>query len=105
VKYKVGSSLGTSSVRTASGTTAVESSRQKIGISVQQPTPINGLYTIDEAARRLHLRPTWLYERTRRNAIPHHRFGKYIRFTDADLDAIITMASQPEPRSGASESA
>jgi excisionase family DNA binding protein len=60
--------------------------------------PVNArirLYTIDDAAKVLHLKRTWLYERTRKNAIPHHRFGKYIRFTEADLDAIITMAGQP----------
>lgn len=54
------------------------------------------LYTIDDAARMLRLKRTWLYERTRKNAIPHHRFGKYIRFTEADLEAIIRMASNPE---------
>src|SRR5579862_4475602 len=51
--------------------------------------------------RMLHLKPTWLYERTRKNAIPHHRFGKYIRFTEADLVDIITMASQPDSPSEA----
>jgi excisionase family DNA binding protein len=54
------------------------------------------LCTVEEAALRLNLKTTWLYERTRRNAIPHHRFGKYIRFTEADLDAIISMASSSE---------
>jgi excisionase family DNA binding protein len=46
------------------------------------------LYTVDEAAARLGLRPSWLYERTRRKAIPHRRLGKYVRFTEEDLQAI-----------------
>jgi excisionase family DNA binding protein len=45
-------------------------------------------YTVDEAAARLGLRPSWLYERTRRKAIPHRRLGKYVRFTEEDLQAI-----------------
>ena len=77
--------------------------RQKDEISVQPSTCASDrLYTIDDAARMLHLKSTWLYERTRKNAIPHHRFGKYIRFTETDLDEIIAMASQPASSSGVS---
>jgi excisionase family DNA binding protein len=61
----------------------------------QRADPRARLFTIFAAAKMLHLSPTWLYERTRKNAIPHHRFGRYIRFTEADLDDIITMASRP----------
>jgi excisionase family DNA binding protein len=46
------------------------------------------LYTVDEAAARLGLRPSWLYERTRRKAIPLRRLGKYVRLTEEDLQAI-----------------
>jgi hypothetical protein len=27
------------------------------------------------------VRPSWLYERTRRNAVPCRRLGKYVRFS------------------------
>src|SRR5579872_1133005 len=47
------------------------------------------LYTVQEAAIKLNLPSSWLYERTRKNAVPCRRFGKYVRFSDADLDAII----------------
>jgi excisionase family DNA binding protein len=47
------------------------------------------LYTVEEAAERLGLKPSWLYERTRRKAIPHRKLGKYVRFSEADLSAII----------------
>ncbi len=76
-----------------------------VGTTQHPPDARVRLYTIDDAARMLHLKPTWLYERTRKNAIPHHRFGKYIRFTETDLDDIITMASQPDPHCGSPESA
>jgi excisionase family DNA binding protein len=51
-----------------------------------------GLHTVQGAAAKLNLPPSWLYERTRKHEIPFRRFGKYIRFTDDDLDAIIALA-------------
>jgi excisionase family DNA binding protein len=50
-------------------------------------------YTIEEAAARLGMKVSWLYERTRRRAIPHRRLGKYIRFTEEDLRAISEAAA------------
>lgn len=37
---------------------------------------------IDVAAlsQTLDVPPSWIYERTRRNLIPHYKFGKYVRF-------------------------
>jgi excisionase family DNA binding protein len=52
------------------------------------------MYSIAEAARRLNLPSTWLYQRTRKHSIPHHKLGKYIRFTDSDLSAILEMCSR-----------
>ena len=52
------------------------------------------LYTVSQAAKRLRMHETWLYERTRRKAIPHRKLGKYIRFTDSDLSAIVQMCSR-----------
>lgn len=40
---------------------------------------------IDETAEFLGVPRSWLYDRTRRNAIPMRRIGKYVRF---DLDEI-----------------
>ena len=51
------------------------------------------LYTVQEAAAKLNLPSSWLYERTRKNEIPFRRFGKYIRFTDEDLEAIIACGA------------
>ena len=50
-------------------------------------------YTVEEAAARLGMKVSWLYERTRRKAIPHRRLGKYVRFTEDDLRAIIEAAA------------
>lgn len=50
------------------------------------------LFTTQEAASKLGMKPSWLYERTRRNAVPCRRLGKYVRFSDADLLAIMDSA-------------
>lgn len=50
-------------------------------------------YTVEEAAARLGMKVSWLYERTRRKAIPHRRLGKYIRFTEQDLLTISEAAA------------
>ena len=49
------------------------------------------LYTVSQAAAILHLAEAWIYERTRKKAIPHRKLGKHIRFTDSDLSAIVQM--------------
>jgi excisionase family DNA binding protein len=50
------------------------------------------LFTIKEAAEALRIPISWLYERTRRNAIPFRRIGKYVRFTQDDLVEIISSS-------------
>jgi len=52
------------------------------------------LFTIKEAAETLRIPISWLYERTRRNAIPCLRIGKYVRFTEGDLKEIISSSEQ-----------
>ena len=57
------------------------------------------LLNVDEAAAILKVPKSWLYARTRRRgaeALPHHRVGKYIRFTRDDLDAIIEKSGPLE---------
>jgi excisionase family DNA binding protein len=50
------------------------------------------LFTVDEAAERLHVPPSWLYQRTSKKAIPFRKLGKYVRFSEQDLQAIIDQA-------------
>jgi len=52
------------------------------------------LFTIKEAAEALRIPISWLYERTRRDAIPCRRIGKYVRFTEDDLKEIISSSDQ-----------
>jgi excisionase family DNA binding protein len=51
------------------------------------------LYSVPEAAARLKVAPKWLYERTRKNAIPFRRLGKYVRFSEEDLAAIVASSA------------
>src|SRR5215469_1416513 len=53
------------------------------------------LYSVSEAAAKLCVAPKWLYARTRTNVIPYRRLGKYVRFSDADLAAIVANAFVP----------
>ena len=50
------------------------------------------IFTIQEAAKILRRKPNWLYLKTKDKSIPHRRFGKYIVFTEADIQAIIAMS-------------
>lgn len=52
------------------------------------------LYSVEEAAKILGLSANWIYQRTRRDAIPFHKFGKYIRFTSSDLAEILNAFSR-----------
>jgi excisionase family DNA binding protein len=61
---------------------------------INPPPQRDRLFTVQEAAEMLRLPVTWLYERTRRDAVPHHKLGKYIRFTESDLSAIINLCSK-----------
>ncbi len=47
--------------------------------------------TIKKAAEALGVPDSWLYERTRKNAVPLIRLGKYVRF---DLDELLEWAKQ-----------
>ena len=60
------------------------------------------LFTIEEPAEQLRIPISWLYERTRRNAIPCRRLGKYVRFTQNDLMDIISATESHPKRAGRS---
>jgi len=51
------------------------------------------LFTVKEAAERLGVPESWLYERTRQRTVPFRRLGKYIRFTEEDLRTIVSGAT------------
>jgi excisionase family DNA binding protein len=51
------------------------------------PTP--RLWTTQQAAAYLGVRPSWLYEAAREGRVPVVRLGKHLRFLKEDLDAWI----------------
>jgi excisionase family DNA binding protein len=49
------------------------------------------------AAELLSVPATWLLAQARKNAVPHVRFGKYVRFDEGDLEAWIeTVKRRPK---------
>ena len=69
--------------------------RNQIAVLSSQPAAIGRLFlTVEEAAQRLGVTAGWIYERTRRKAIPHRKLGKFVRFTEEDLWAIVEAAAK-----------
>lgn len=67
------------------------------------------LHTVDEAADLLRVGSRWLADQARAGKVPHRRLGRFIRFSDADLSALLDGAKAGEadanpwgltPRSG-----
>jgi excisionase family DNA binding protein len=62
--------------------------------SSPQPTNMSKMFlTVQEVAQRLGVTEGWIYERTRRKLIPHRKLGKFVRFTEEDLQAISDAAA------------
>jgi excisionase family DNA binding protein len=53
------------------------------------------LLTPAEAAERLRLRESWLRRKAAGRQIPSTRLGKHLRFSAADLAAIVAMFDRP----------
>jgi excisionase family DNA binding protein len=72
-------------------------------VDARDAPSLNGrFYTISQMAELLNLSSNWFYERTRKDAIPFHKLGKHIRFTESDLAAILKMCSRgPRREKGA----
>lgn len=51
------------------------------------------LYTVEEAAALLQVRPSWLRRKAAARAVPCTFLGKHLRFSRADLDTIIAGGS------------
>jgi excisionase family DNA binding protein len=77
-------------------TELVVSTNEAAMSSVQVQTVLIGkiFLTVEEAAQRLGVTVGWIYERTRRKAIPHRKLGKFVRFTEEDLRAIVEAAAK-----------
>jgi len=44
--------------------------------------------TVPELAALLGVAQSWVYEGTASRRLPHHRVGRYVRFSPADVDRI-----------------
>jgi excisionase family DNA binding protein len=44
------------------------------------------LLTADEVASLMQVTPAWVYAECRRNALPHLRLGRYVRFRRSAID-------------------
>jgi excisionase family DNA binding protein len=53
------------------------------------------LYTPAEAAQRLRVRESWLRKKAAAREVPCTFLGKHLRFSPADLAAIITNSARP----------
>ena len=45
------------------------------------------LLTADEVAELMQVTRAWVYAETRRNALPHLRLGRYVRYRRAAIEA------------------
>jgi len=52
--------------------------------------------TYADAAEELNIPESWLKAQAQARQIPHHRYGRWVRFTDGDLDAIRAKFAEPE---------
>jgi hypothetical protein len=57
------------------------------------------LYTADQAATLLQVRPSWLRRKAAARAVPCRYLGKHLRFSRTDIYAIADASAQP-PRHG-----
>lgn len=53
------------------------------------------LYTAEQAAELLQVRPSWLRRKATARAVPCRFLGKHLRFARADIDAIAEKSLQP----------
>ncbi|BCB83660.1 helix-turn-helix domain-containing protein [Phytohabitans suffuscus] len=59
----------------------------------REPTPPL-LYTVQQAAELLQVPISWLRKKAAARAIPCTFVGKHLRFSHADLDAIVASGAQ-----------
>lgn len=50
---------------------------------------------IDGLAAELGVPRTWVRDKVTARAIPHHRYGRHVRFTDEDVAAIRQASAAP----------
>lgn len=56
-------------------------------VELEKQTVMNSHADVEETAAFLKVPKSWVYDRTRRGAIPLRRLGKYVRFDLAEIAA------------------
>ena len=57
------------------------------------------LLTADEVAELMQVTRAWVYAETRRNALPHLRLGRYVRYRRAAIEAWMLAVERGPGRS------
>lgn len=65
---------------------------------------VDKLLTADDVADLMRVTRAWVYAETRRNALPHLRLGRYVRYRRSAIDAWMRTVERgpgsPTARSG-----
>lgn len=66
-----------------------------------EAAPGGRLLTAKEVGELLQLNASWVLDAARRNAIPHIRLGRYVRFRRTDIETwLLEQRRGPEAESG-----
>ncbi len=68
-----------------------------------QPTGDDELMTIDDLARRLKVKRSWVRDAVTARRIPCTRVGRHVRFSEEDYQAIKAAGQQPVEQPSAGE--
>lgn len=60
-----------------------------MGEAAHQTAPGERLLTAVEAGRLLGVHPRWLLAQARERRVPHHRLGRQVRFSEAQIREIL----------------
>ncbi|MCX5535774.1 helix-turn-helix domain-containing protein [Streptomyces sp. NBC_00006] len=75
--------------------------KKTISETVAEPEPPSvRLHTADQAAELLQIPGSWLRKKAAEGAIAHTRIGRYLRFSDADLHALVTASQRARGQHG-----
>lgn len=53
------------------------------------------LYTTEQAAAQLAISPSFLRRGATAGVLPHTRVGRFIRWSDADLEQVVALGQRP----------
>ncbi len=60
-------------------------------MNIADPAPV--LFTFAQAAQLTNLKESWLRKAVAQRRIAHRRIGKHVRFSQADLDALVAQSA------------